>query len=51
MSLALRFLASPSLTRSISSELVTPKEGEWEQMRKTVNMALAANAGTEASGR
>jgi hypothetical protein len=32
-------------------ELVTPKEGEWEQMRKTVNTVLAANAGAEPTGR
>ncbi|ORY65615.1 WD40-repeat-containing domain protein [Leucosporidium creatinivorum] len=35
----------------VAQELVTPKEGEWEQMRKTVNTALAANASAEMGGR
>ncbi|GAA5982471.1 hypothetical protein JCM11641_006126 [Rhodosporidiobolus odoratus] len=28
----------------LSQELATPREGEWEQMRKTVNTALASQA-------
>ncbi|GAA5902031.1 hypothetical protein JCM5296_007559 [Sporobolomyces johnsonii] len=35
----------------ISQELATPREGEWEQMRRTVNAALAAQSGADGSSR
>ncbi|BGP49400.1 hypothetical protein JCM10450v2_005289 [Rhodotorula kratochvilovae] len=31
----------------LSQDLVTPREGEWEQMRKTCNAALAAQSGLD----
>ncbi|GAA5972888.1 hypothetical protein JCM21900_002252 [Sporobolomyces salmonicolor] len=35
----------------LSQELATPREGEWEQMRRTVNAALAAQSGADGSSR